>query len=363
MTSPPRLFVQSLKKDLNNVDYSQWERRDRRGTPAGPSTLSGTRSSLPPLPGPPPRSACAKASSRRQRGAASPPTPAPSTAPQRDNKLGSRSSTAQVLESLLSSACRHQRKTSMAETDPSALKKKDNIRVLKLLIGSKKQAIAEFERHHAALQDANLHLVEEIQMVDKNSAAEARELLVHHERLGKSIVAFSGWRDGQLGKAKADLEESESTAKEKLRGLQQQLDQVKSELLRARAEMYTLKTYKDKQYPVKALRITDLKSEVEKLQETHQDKEEDIALLAQSEMAKLEKSLKKTEEEILSSIAKVIEELEEENRWLEQSVQQLQQSRTDIRKKIFHDVFPRAEKCTPDVDVTLNIPREECLPI
>ena len=53
-------------------------------------------------------------------------------------------------------------------------------------------------------------------------------------------------------------------------GLQNQLTGVKSKLLRAQAELHTLKTYKDKEYPVKALLIADMKREIIKLKDAQQ---------------------------------------------------------------------------------------------
>jgi hypothetical protein len=55
-----------------------------------------------------------------------------------------------------------------------------------------------------------------------------------------------------------------------LPGLHEQLRGVKAELVNAQAELHTLKTYKDKEYPVKALRIAEIKREIEKLKETQQ---------------------------------------------------------------------------------------------
>ncbi|MBN3325152.1 MAF1 polymerase, partial [Atractosteus spatula] len=290
-----------------------------------------------------------------------------------DAVVGSRSSTARVLESPASSACRHLWRKKTVESDPKVLQKRDNIRVLKFLIRSRKQAISEFEKHYAALQETNLRLAKEIREEDRISAVRARQFLNQHEKLGDSIGGFDGWSRSQIGKAKADLEETESTLKKDLQGLEEQLNKLKTEVCEAQAELHTLKTYKDKQYPVKALRIAEMQREIVKLQETHQDEREDIQLLAQTEMGKLEKSFRRTEDEMLSAVAeekmtyippgvehmlflnsvmkkeielhqKMISELEEKTQALEKTVQQLQQSRADIRKEIFCDVFPRRDK-------------------
>ncbi|XP_015220561.2 uncharacterized protein C20orf96 homolog [Lepisosteus oculatus] len=390
MASPTSCLVKSLQEEFRNADYSRWARQDRgRSRPGGQGTRPAPRSSLPPIPSP---AGCHPRTTMSRQEVNRPLSPPADRQQHTHTSVGSRSSTARVLESPASSACRHLWRKKAVESDPKVLQKRDNIRVLKFLIRSRKQAIAEFEKHYAALQETNLRLAQEIREEDRISAVRAREFLNQHEKLGDSIGGFDGWSRSQIGKAKADLEETESTLKKGLQGLEEQLNKLKTEVCEAQTELHTLKTYKDKQYPVKALRIAEMQREIVKLQETHQDEREDIQLLAQSEMGKLEKSFRRTEDEMLSAVAeekmtyippgvehmlfhnsvmkkeielhqKMISELEEKTQALEKTVQQLQQSRADIRKEIFCDVFPRRDKCAPDMDVTLNIPREEWLPI
>lgn len=45
---------------------------------------------------------------------------------------------------------------------------------------------------------------------------------------------------------------------------------IHAKLADAQAELHILKTYKDKEYPVKVLMITDIKREIAKLEETQQ---------------------------------------------------------------------------------------------
>lgn len=257
---------------------------------------------------------------------------------------------------------------------------------------SRKKALVELEKHCALLQESNVRMAGEIDSTDRQSVSSAREFLIRHDKLGSSIAAFNSWSHSQMEQAKTELQEAETAAKNKLSGLHEQLRGVKAELVNAQAELHTLKTYKDKEYPVKALRIAEIKREIEKLKETQQDENEDVNLLCQTEIVYLERRSQHEEQEVLSVIAKQnvsyipcvvklmaahnqtikkeigihkkeIAELEDKNRELIKSVQELQISRTNIRKDIFQDVFPKSDKCTPDMEVTLNIPREEWLPI
>lgn len=50
-------------------------------------------------------------------------------------------------------------------------------------------------------------------------------------------------------------------------GLQKQLDMVKAEVVKAQKELRFLKTYKDMEFPVKALQIADMKSKLDRMKE------------------------------------------------------------------------------------------------
>ncbi|XP_041112803.1 uncharacterized protein LOC121319435 isoform X2 [Polyodon spathula] len=85
--------------------------------------------------------------------------------------------------------------------------------------------------------------------------------------------------------------------------LAEQLKGTMPKVRTAHGDLYTLKTYKDKKYSVKSLRIAELQQEINKLKETHKDEKEDIEMLAQSERDRLEKLIKNESDCILSGIA------------------------------------------------------------
>ncbi|XP_030634181.1 uncharacterized protein C20orf96 [Chanos chanos] len=261
-----------------------------------------------------------------------------------------------------------------------------------VLIKSGRQNVEDLKKRCAFLQEMNLLLAREIQEIDRTSASESRKCLIQHEKLGSSFTAFNRWNSYEISQAEAELKDKAETAEREIDGLRKQLRYLKLELSNAQAELHTLKTYKDKEYPVKALKIADMKREVDKLKQTQQDECEEVNLVCQREMVNLEKHFEEKQREVLSAIAKQslsgippfvkrtashnhtmkreiemhkkeIKELEERNRVLYREVQELKLLRTNIQKEIFQDVFPKADKCTPDMDITLSIPQREWLPI
>ncbi|XP_067288032.1 uncharacterized protein C20orf96 homolog isoform X2 [Pseudorasbora parva] len=241
--------------------------------------------------------------------------------------------------------------------------RKDNIKVLMLLIKSRKEAIKDLEEHCEQLQERNLQIARSIKNTDRHSVSGAKELLIQNDQMWRSMVALKKW-DGSLIKcAKAELTDTEEMSHTHLNGLQKQLDMVKAEVVKAQKELRFLRTYKDMEFPVKALQIADMKRKLDRLKQMQQEEQEDVNQLFEKEMVRLERFQRQREQEVMSAVLEVIMELEQKNEELMKSIQELQLSRPNIRREIFPDVFLKSDKCTPDMDVHLNIPQEDLLPV
>ncbi|XP_036387684.1 uncharacterized protein C20orf96 homolog [Megalops cyprinoides] len=368
--------LQSLKEYFKKVDYSSWERSSRRKEVLGQKTEAVPWALIPQ-----PKAAALPPSIKAVgRGHGSTASSAVSRQPQADRP-----------ESAISSRSLYSRKKNIVELDPT-LRKGSNIKVLELLIKLRKKAIDELEAHCAFLQESNQQLTREIEETGRHSFSSARESLIQHEKLGHSFAALNGWSCREIEQAKAELKDVQVSAEKQLHGLQEQLKGVDAEVLKARDELHTLRTYKDVQYPVKLLKITEMKRELEDLKDTLKDERDRVAMFCQEDIENFQKQSSQDEEDILASAAKrhlsyispmiqqmatrnyrmtneiemykkEVKDLEEKNQELISDIQELQLTRKNIRKEIFYDVFLQADKCSPDMDVMLNIPREEWLPI
>ncbi|XP_067243404.1 uncharacterized protein C20orf96 homolog [Chanodichthys erythropterus] len=284
------------------------------------------------------------------------------------------------------------RTTEKVEQDQITSKREDNITTLMLLITSRKEAIKDLEEHCEQLQERNLQMARIIMDTDRSSVSRAKELLIQSGQMRRSVVGLKKLDDNLIKSAKAELKDTEEASQTHLNGLQKQLDMVKAKVVKARKELRFLKTYKDMEFPVKALQIADMKSKLDRLKEMQKEEQEDVILLFEKEMVSLERCQRKREQEVLSAIVekqeshvppvvklvalqnctmteeinmhrKLIMELEKKNKELMKSIQELQLSRRNIRKEIFPDVFLKSDKCTPDMDVHLDIPQEDLLPM
>ncbi|XP_051529076.1 uncharacterized protein C20orf96 homolog, partial [Myxocyprinus asiaticus] len=269
---------------------------------------------------------------------------------------------------------------------------KDNFKALKLLITSTKEAIKVLEEHCEHLKERNLQIAKTIIDTERSSFSRAKELLIQQVQMGRSVAFFKQWSGSQIRNIKAELTDIQEASQKHLHDLQEQLDIVTSKVVKAKKELHTLKTYKDMEYPVKALQIADMESELNKLREKKQVEQKDVTLLFKKEMANLERCQRQREQAVLSAIAekheslippiiklmashnhtlreeihmyrKEIMELRQKTKELMKSIQELKLSRPNLRREIFPDVFLKSDKCSPDMDVHLNIPQEDLLPI
>ncbi|XP_051531609.1 uncharacterized protein LOC127427830 isoform X2 [Myxocyprinus asiaticus] len=85
---------------------------------------------------------------------------------------------------------------------------------------------------------------------------------------------------------------------------------VTTKVVKAQKELHTLKTYKDMEYPVKALQIANIERELDKLREKQQVEQEDVSLLFKKEMANLERCERQRQQAVLSAITEVKQHFE-----------------------------------------------------
>ncbi|XP_077785573.1 uncharacterized protein C20orf96 homolog isoform X2 [Podarcis muralis] len=196
----------------------------------------------------------------------------------------------------------------------------------------------------------------------------------------------------QAGVAKADLAAAEKTVEKNLGKLDQEMKRMQAKVHVLQEELNILRTYMDKEYPVKAVQIASLMRSVRNLNEEQQDELEEMedvfkkcldnmATKAQKERERFlqrvtEKKLMEYQDglhqmdknnlELKRQISKqkeVIAGLVKDVTALHKNLNTLHHSAGDPREVIFADVLLRRPKCTPDMDIVLNIPTDEDFPL
>ncbi|XP_067856858.1 uncharacterized protein C20orf96 homolog [Heptranchias perlo] len=375
-------IMKSLEKECVTIDYSQWERTDRRGRGRRAQT-----SSLPPIRWSPEAlgNHWTIVKKDKQKSAAH-------RATQEQNKSEGifRPCTAQFC----SPKCNHpwHKRIVIREDDACLIEMKEKINILKYLITAKKKQMDEYKDYGKTLLNMNMRLSKEIKETDEVAMKDSRNLLVQYGKLRKGISGVGEWKRQEIEAARVDLEDTEKIVEQKFGELHRQVEEVNTRIRNAKEELLMLKGFRDKEFPVYALRIVELQREIGKLPQKHQDELDDVGQIALAQRRKLEGAFKEKEQEILQKIAeeqfrfippglhelmlhntvmkKEIEihkemnkDMERDNLELQQKMLQLLKSKRDNREEIFADILKKQPKCTPDMEVVLDIPREEWLPI
>ncbi|XP_067410098.1 uncharacterized protein C20orf96 homolog isoform X2 [Emydura macquarii macquarii] len=279
-----------------------------------------------------------------------------------------------------------QQKTSAKETDLT--KTLENIKIIKKLTNSKRKSLDELKHHSTTLVETNRRLTQDIQQTDASTAKQTRDLLQQYEMFGTVISTLRDSSQNQVGVARAELQETEKMVERNLRKLKQQVNHMNTKVQMLQEELNVLRTYMDKEFPVKVVQIAFMHRSIRNLKEEQQDEMDDIEDLAKTVMQQLEEKVQDEKEQILQAVAedkaflyqeglkqmavnnqilrneiqmqkKIIHKLLEEITELRKSIVTLRWSVRDPREVIFADVLLRRPKCLPDTEIVLNIPLEE----
>ncbi|KAM5305118.1 uncharacterized protein C20orf96 homolog [Glossophaga mutica] len=173
--------------------------------------------------------------------------------------------------------------------------------------------------------------------------------------------------------------------------LKQQVEQLHAKIKKTQEEVNFLSTYMDHEYPVKVVRIDNLVHQLQQVEDNQQDELDDLNEMLKTVLESLSNEIQMKRKRLLSSLVvktqqscqevllqktlenrdmvkyadkfrEFVDQLNEEIPKLRAEVGQLRVQIRDPREIVFADVLLRRPKCTPDMDITLNIPVEELLP-
>nr|XP_033772739.1 uncharacterized protein C20orf96 homolog [Geotrypetes seraphini] len=279
-------------------------------------------------------------------------------------------------------------------------------RMLQMLIKSTKEALGEMESHCVNLLEKNRSLVQSIKQMDLSSVMYARDVLDRYNMTEKSTMSMQEWNQWQEETAKQDLKEAEEMVEKQLGELQRELHELDIKMQASQAKLQMLRAYKDKEFPGKMLRTAQLQREVQELKFLEmpitstssfkvdgmaEDMAAEVAdnteMYKGAEDAKIADLLNQTEEwsptvskgkmkhfpANLMNIAalnhimtkenelrkQIIKELKSDISYLLQQQLFLVESRRQVRQEIFADVLLQRPKCTPDMEIVLDIPLQE----
>ncbi|XP_058989630.1 uncharacterized protein C20orf96 homolog isoform X3 [Mustela nigripes] len=270
-------------------------------------------------------------------------------------------------------------------------KTQKKIRLLRALLRNRRTTLQELSSHEVFLTKLNLELIKDIQDMEDSSALKVRTMLQEQDILQTVVDILEYSNKKKLQKLKCELKEWEEKEESKMKSLAQQVEQLNAKIEKTYKEVSFLSTYMDHEYPVKLVQIASLVRQLQQIKDNQQDELDDLgemrrmvlqslsnqiqkkkkkllqALVVKSQQPHQEALLQKTRDnqdllKYMDKFREFINQFEEEIPILKAEVEQLHVQVQEPREIVFADVLLRRPKCTPDMDVILNIPVEELLP-
>ncbi|XP_016792731.3 uncharacterized protein C20orf96 homolog isoform X1 [Pan troglodytes] len=273
--------------------------------------------------------------------------------------------------------------------DPGKMHAK--IWLMKTLLRNGRAALRELQSHENFLTKLNEELIETIQDMENSTTLNVRALLQQQDSLATIIDILEYSNKKRLQQLKSELQEWEEKKKCKMSYLEQQAEQLNGKIEKTQEEVNFLSTYMDHEYSIKSVQISTLMRQLQQVKDSQQDELDDLGEMRRKVLESLSDKIQKKKKKILSSVVaetqrpyeeallqkmwesqdflkcmqrfrEFIDQFEENMPVLRAEVEELQAQTREPREVIFEDVLLRRPKCTPDMDVILNIPVEEPLP-
>ncbi|XP_076449930.1 uncharacterized protein C20orf96-like [Babylonia areolata] len=290
-------------------------------------------------------------------------------------------------------ALSYREKKQAVKTQEEDKRRWERITILELRIQTRTKTLQQYKKRTKELLEENIKLKSEIDFSEGGTHDGVKQLLRRYEKYRGGIVQLNTNFTKEMSDAQVELEMTRQKVETELEVLEQQVAEVDAKLKAKQEELQVLNSYKDKEYPVKAMMITNLMKEIESVKNSNQEDSEELEHIINTELGKYDKQRIRITNDMTRDVTeravammhpslkdmalqnmvmkKEIEfhkkeqvSLRESNRVLENEVDQLlRDPKTNIRLQMFPEFFPSRMKCTPDMDVVLDIPTQQWLPI
>ncbi|KAH3774489.1 uncharacterized protein C20orf96-like [Dreissena polymorpha] len=269
----------------------------------------------------------------------------------------------------------------------------ERMKMLELRIKTRKMTLDEYDKRYAELIEQNIILRDQIEVKETGTLDHVKGLLRRYEKYRGGISTLNAHFNREYAQAKQDLADAEKRLKKRQETIENEVNELDQKLKTKQEELHVLLNYKDKEYPVKAMIISNLQKEFQTKTITYDEDQEELEHITRTELSKYEKEKQMTQNKITKQVTesaiemmhpslkdmalqnmvmekeielhkKQQEELQKQNSELEKTVKDLlRDPKTNLRQQMFPEFFLYQQKCTPDMEVVLDIPKQEWLPI
>nr|XP_002121242.3 uncharacterized protein LOC100184750 [Ciona intestinalis] len=295
-----------------------------------------------------------------------------------------------------SSLCLHPWNKKEPVVDLSAeIEKTQRISILHARIEARKKSLEQYTKLKQDLKSNNEALKQEIISREDTTHVGVRKLLEKYERYTSASKVLERNHSNQVEAARKDLQTKAEMFANNISELANEAEYLDGKVQSYLYDLQVLRTYKDKEYPVKAMCIAKLTNNVGNLSTEHRMQLEELKRIINGERGKMEGHHVTKTQEIVGSAARnafdsctsrSLQQLSRKNQVLMYEivqnkqdieelkivVQQLQYEvdalanmrETNVRKFVFPElnIMDKAT-CQPDEEIYLDIPKLQLLPI
>ncbi|XP_059934934.1 uncharacterized protein C20orf96 homolog isoform X2 [Mesoplodon densirostris] len=270
-------------------------------------------------------------------------------------------------------------------------KTQSKIQLMRTMLRNRQAAHQELCDHEDFLTKLCGQLIKTIQDTDDSSALKVRGMLQQEDVFLTiaDILEYSNKK--KLHQMKCELQEWEEKEESKIHNLEQQVEQLDAKIEKVHKKVSFMSTYMDREYPIKSVQVANLVHQLQQVKDSQQDELDDLSEMCRTVLASMSNQIQNKKKNLLRSLVvkiqhahqeallqktwnsqvilkymdkfrEFIDHFEEEIPILRAEMEQLQFQILEPRETVFADILLRRSKCTPDMDINLNIPVEELLP-
>ncbi|XP_023570638.1 uncharacterized protein C20orf96 homolog isoform X1 [Octodon degus] len=263
-------------------------------------------------------------------------------------------------------------------------------RLMRMMLRNQRNLLQDVCKHEHFLSEQNEELVRAILDTEDSTALQVRAML-QQEDITVNMMDILEYSNNELQRWKSELEEWRKKEEHKKSSLEQQAEQLNTRIRNTQELVSFLNTYMDHEYPVRSVQIGGLMRQLQQVKDSQQEELDHLSEMRRMVLKSLSNTQQEKRRKVWRSLVvktqhprdKNLRQVIQDNKYQQQcmvrcrnlidqskekvltlkaEVESLQAQVRDPREVIFEDVLLRRPKCTPDMDVILNIPVDELLP-
>ncbi|XP_021110586.1 uncharacterized protein C20orf96 homolog isoform X3 [Heterocephalus glaber] len=258
-------------------------------------------------------------------------------------------------------------------------------RLMRMMLQNQRSLLQDVCDHECFLTKQNEGVVRTILDMEASTALQVRAIL-RQEDISLNMMDILEYSNNKLQRSKSELQEWREKEEWKKNSLEQQAEQLNTRIKNMQELVSFLSTYMEHKYSLRSVQIASLVCQLQQVKDSQQPSGLAPTLylpcIAAQEEAPRDRPLlclQKTQYPHDKTLQQVIWDSWYQQKWMVKCRELIDQSKEkmptlradvevlrtqvqDLQEVIFEDVLLQRPKCTPDMDIILNIPVEELLP-